>query len=96
MCCNFILLFEVCSDIAAVLLLQVSDLLLRSVKCVDVPEWFIDSCGILCTAEVSDSTLLFLCHGALAMLEWKNNSMGQNGEKLLLDIVLVLLSLNSR
>ncbi|XP_019371913.1 PREDICTED: thyroid adenoma-associated protein isoform X1 [Gavialis gangeticus] len=74
----------------------VSDLLLRSVKCVDVPQWFMDSCGILCTAEVSDSTLLFLCHGALAMLEWKNNSMGQNGEKLLLDIVLVLLSLNSR
>ncbi|XP_032630941.1 tRNA (32-2'-O)-methyltransferase regulator THADA isoform X1 [Chelonoidis abingdonii] len=74
----------------------VSDLLLRSVKCASVPEWFVSSCDCLCTEELSDSVLLFLCHGALAMLEWKNGSMGENGEKLLLDIALVLLSLASR
>ncbi|XP_074845711.1 tRNA (32-2'-O)-methyltransferase regulator THADA isoform X2 [Carettochelys insculpta] len=73
-----------------------SDLLLRSVKCASVPEWFVSSCRSLCTEQLSDSVLLFLCHGVLAMLEWKNGSMGQNGEKLLLDIVLVLLSLVSQ
>uniref|UniRef100_A0A8C4VZP1 tRNA (32-2'-O)-methyltransferase regulator THADA n=1 Tax=Gopherus evgoodei TaxID=1825980 RepID=A0A8C4VZP1_9SAUR len=53
----------------------VSDLLLRSVKCASVPEWFVSSCECLCTEELSDSVLLSLCHGALAMLEWKNGSM---------------------
>uniref|UniRef100_A0A8D2L6G7 tRNA (32-2'-O)-methyltransferase regulator THADA n=1 Tax=Varanus komodoensis TaxID=61221 RepID=A0A8D2L6G7_VARKO len=64
----------------------ISDLLCGSLKCSDIPEWFANSCGNLCTAEISDSVLLFLCHGALAMLDWKNESMGQNAEKLLLDI----------
>uniref|UniRef100_A0A8C4XZW5 tRNA (32-2'-O)-methyltransferase regulator THADA n=1 Tax=Gopherus evgoodei TaxID=1825980 RepID=A0A8C4XZW5_9SAUR len=61
-----------------ILLLQVSDLLLRSVKCASVPEWFVSSCECLCTEELSDSVLLSLCHGALAMLEWKNGSMKSN------------------
>uniref|UniRef100_A0A8D0GYS7 tRNA (32-2'-O)-methyltransferase regulator THADA n=1 Tax=Sphenodon punctatus TaxID=8508 RepID=A0A8D0GYS7_SPHPU len=74
----------------------VSDLLLHSVECAKVPEWFVGSCGSLCTEDISDSILLFLCHGALAMLDWKNGSMGQSGEKLLIDMVLVLLSLSSR
>ncbi|KAM6432906.1 tRNA (32-2'-O)-methyltransferase regulator THADA [Rhynochetos jubatus] len=73
----------------------VSDLLLRSTKQAGVPAWFVSSCGALCTEELPDSVLLFLCHGALAMLEWRNGSMGENGEKLLLDIVSVLLSLSS-
>ncbi|XP_062980061.1 tRNA (32-2'-O)-methyltransferase regulator THADA [Elgaria multicarinata webbii] len=74
----------------------ISDLLCGSLKCSDVPEWFVNSCGSLCTAELSDSVLLFICHGALAMLEWKNESMGQNAEKLLLDIALALLTLSTR
>ncbi|NXW24302.1 THADA protein, partial [Circaetus pectoralis] len=73
----------------------VSDLLLGSIKHTDVPAWFVSNCGTLCTEECPDSVLLFLCHGALAMLEWKNGSMGENGEKLLLDIASVLLSLSS-
>ncbi|XP_055671940.1 thyroid adenoma-associated protein isoform X1 [Falco peregrinus] len=73
----------------------VSDLLLGSVKHTDVPAWFVSNCGTLCMEELPDSVLLFLCHGALAMLEWKNGSMGENGEKLLLDIASVLLSLSS-
>ncbi|XP_074753207.1 tRNA (32-2'-O)-methyltransferase regulator THADA [Athene noctua] len=73
----------------------ISDLLLGSVKHAGVPVWFVNNCGTLCTEELSDSVLLFLCHGALAMLEWKNGSMGENGEKLLLDISSVLLSLSS-
>ncbi|NXQ87366.1 THADA protein, partial [Nyctibius grandis] len=73
----------------------VSDLLLGSMKHAGVPAWFVSNCGTLCTDELPDSVLLFLCHGALAMLEWKNGSMGENGEKLLLDIASVLLSLSS-
>ncbi|NXK30820.1 THADA protein, partial [Piprites chloris] len=73
----------------------VSDLLLGTMKLAGVPAWFVNNCGALCTAELPDSVLLFLCHGALAMLDWKNGSMGENGEKLLLDIASVLLSLSS-
>ncbi|NXY18217.1 THADA protein, partial [Atrichornis clamosus] len=73
----------------------ISDLLLGTTKPSGVPVWFVSNCGILCTAELPDSVLLFLCHGALAMLDWKNGSMGENGEKLLLDIASVLLSLSS-
>ncbi|XP_042330364.1 thyroid adenoma-associated protein isoform X2 [Sceloporus undulatus] len=74
----------------------ISDLLCGSLKCSDIPPWFVDSCGNLCSAELSDSVLLFLCHGALAMLEWKNNNMGHNAEKLLLDIARTLLTLSTR
>ncbi|XP_014806547.1 PREDICTED: thyroid adenoma-associated protein isoform X2 [Calidris pugnax] len=73
----------------------VSGLLLGSVEGAGVPAWFVSSCGALCTEQLPDSVLLFLCHGALAMLEWKNGSMGENGEKLLLDTASVLLSLSS-
>ncbi|XP_058692446.1 thyroid adenoma-associated protein [Poecile atricapillus] len=73
----------------------ISDLLLGTVEHSGVPAWFVGNCGVLCTAELPDSVLLFLCHGALAMLDWKNGSMGENGEKLLLDIASVLLSLSS-
>ncbi|NXF05075.1 THADA protein, partial [Smithornis capensis] len=73
----------------------VSDLLLGTMNRAGVPAWFVSNCGTLCTAELPDSALLFLCHGALAMLDWKNGSMGENGEKLLLDIASVLLSLSS-
>ncbi|NXC96033.1 THADA protein, partial [Certhia familiaris] len=72
-----------------------SDLLLGTVEHSGVPAWFVRNCGVLCTAELPDSVLLFLCHGALAMLDWKNGNMGENGEKLLLDIASVLLSLSS-
>ncbi|NWH61820.1 THADA protein, partial [Geococcyx californianus] len=74
----------------------VSDLLLGSVKHAGVPVWFVSNCEPLCMEELPNSVLLFLCHGALAMLEWKNGSMGENGEKLLLDISSVLLSLSSQ
>ncbi|KAM9382784.1 tRNA (32-2'-O)-methyltransferase regulator THADA [Phaethornis superciliosus] len=73
----------------------ISDLLLGSIKRAGVPVWFVSNCGALCTQQFPDSARLFLCHGALAMLEWKNGSMGENGEKLLLDIASVLLSLSS-
>ncbi|KFQ14598.1 Thyroid adenoma-associated protein, partial [Leptosomus discolor] len=73
----------------------VSDLLLGSMKDAGVPAWFVSNCGTLCTEQLPDSVLLCLCHGALAMLDWKNGSMGENGEKLLLDIASVLLSLSS-
>ncbi|NWU75455.1 THADA protein, partial [Onychorhynchus coronatus] len=74
----------------------VSDLLLGTMKHAGVPAWFVSNCEALCAAELPNSVLLFLCHGALAMLDWKNGSMGENGEKLLLDIASVLLSLSSK
>ncbi|XP_014738632.1 PREDICTED: thyroid adenoma-associated protein isoform X1 [Sturnus vulgaris] len=74
----------------------ISDLLLGTMEHSGVPAWFVRNCGVLCTAELPDSVLLFLCHGALAMLDWRSGSMGQNGEKLLLDIASVLLSLSSQ
>uniref|UniRef100_A0A8B9C0E8 tRNA (32-2'-O)-methyltransferase regulator THADA n=1 Tax=Anser brachyrhynchus TaxID=132585 RepID=A0A8B9C0E8_9AVES len=73
--------------------LKISSHLLRFALMHKVP--FLINCGTLCTEELSDSVLLFLCHGALAMLDWKNRSMGESGEKLLLDIASVLLSLSS-
>uniref|UniRef100_A0A8C6VEY1 tRNA (32-2'-O)-methyltransferase regulator THADA n=1 Tax=Naja naja TaxID=35670 RepID=A0A8C6VEY1_NAJNA len=76
----------------------VSVFLLKKVKiCINITlNWFVDSCGGLCTAELSDSVLIFLCHGALAMLNWKGHSMEENAEKLLLDIASVLLTLSTR
>uniref|UniRef100_A0A8C6V785 tRNA (32-2'-O)-methyltransferase regulator THADA n=1 Tax=Naja naja TaxID=35670 RepID=A0A8C6V785_NAJNA len=74
----------------------ISDLICGLLNCSDVPKWFVDSCGGLCTAELSDSVLIFLCHGALAMLNWKGHSMEENAEKLLLDIASVLLTLSTR
>ncbi|XP_065609533.1 tRNA (32-2'-O)-methyltransferase regulator THADA [Cyrtonyx montezumae] len=73
----------------------VSDLLCGSRKLAGMPAWFVNNCGALCTEQLPDSILLFLCHGALAMLDWKNGSMGESGERLLLDIASVLLSLSS-
>ncbi|NWW51368.1 THADA protein, partial [Pedionomus torquatus] len=73
----------------------VSNLLLGSVQRAGMPAWFVSNCRTLCTERLPDSVLLFLCHGALAMLEWRNGSMGEKGEKLLLDIASVLLSLSS-
>nr|XP_026646868.1 thyroid adenoma-associated protein isoform X2 [Zonotrichia albicollis] len=73
----------------------ISGLLRGAVEHSGVPAWFLRSCGVLCTPQLPGSVLLFLCHGALAMLDWKNGSMGENGEKLLLDIASVLLSLSS-
>uniref|UniRef100_A0A8C5W1N2 THADA armadillo repeat containing n=1 Tax=Microcebus murinus TaxID=30608 RepID=A0A8C5W1N2_MICMU len=73
----------------------VSSLLLRSVDCTSVPEWFLSSCRSLCCADISGSALLFLCQGTLAMLDWQDGSLGLSGEALLLDTVHVLFILNS-
>uniref|UniRef100_G3UFR0 THADA armadillo repeat containing n=1 Tax=Loxodonta africana TaxID=9785 RepID=G3UFR0_LOXAF len=74
----------------------ISSLLLRSVDCASIPEWFMSSCRNLCCAEVPGSALLFLCQGTLAMLDWQNGSMGPCGEALLLDTAHVLFTLSSR
>ncbi|XP_027273731.1 thyroid adenoma-associated protein isoform X5 [Cricetulus griseus] len=73
----------------------ISSLLLQSVDCTSIPEWFMNSCRSLCCADVSASTLLFLCQGTLAMLDWQDRSMGPSGEALLLDTVRVLFTLSS-
>ncbi|MEE6474112.1 hypothetical protein FKM82_010275 [Ascaphus truei] len=73
----------------------VSDLILRSLDQAAVPDWFVSCCGRLCK-DLPDAAVLLLCQGALAMLEWKDGSMGLGGEKLLLDLLSVLLSLSLR
>ncbi|XP_053445859.1 thyroid adenoma-associated protein isoform X2 [Nycticebus coucang] len=74
----------------------ISSLLLRSVDCSSIPEWFLSSCRSLCCADISGSSLLFLCQGTLAMLDWQDGSMGLCGEALLLDTACVLFTLNSQ
>ncbi|KAM5252050.1 tRNA (32-2'-O)-methyltransferase regulator THADA isoform 1-T1 [Hipposideros larvatus] len=74
----------------------ISSLLLRSVDCTSVPEWFLNSCRSLCCVDVSESALLFLCQGTLTMLDWQNGRMGPSGEALLLDTVHVLFTLSSQ
>ncbi|XP_014447640.1 thyroid adenoma-associated protein [Tupaia chinensis] len=72
----------------------ISGLLLHSVDCASIPEWFMSSCKSLCCAQVSGAALLFLCQGTLAMLDWQNGSMGLSGEALLLDTAHVLFTLS--
>ncbi|XP_031211387.1 thyroid adenoma-associated protein [Mastomys coucha] len=74
----------------------ISSLLLRSAECTSIPEWLMNSCRSLCCADVPASTLLFLCQGTLAMLDWQDGSMGPSGETLLLDTVRVLFTLSSQ
>ncbi|XP_074252659.1 tRNA (32-2'-O)-methyltransferase regulator THADA isoform X5 [Saimiri boliviensis] len=74
----------------------ISSLLLHSVDCTSTPEWFMSSCRSLCCPDVSESALLFLCQGTLAMLDWRNGSMGPSGEALLLDTAHVLFTLSSQ
>ncbi|KAM4797583.1 LOW QUALITY PROTEIN: tRNA (32-2'-O)-methyltransferase regulator THADA-like [Urocitellus parryii] len=74
----------------------ISSLLLHSVDCTSIPEWFLNSCRSLCCADISVSALLFLCQGTLAMLDWQDGSMGLSGEALLLDTVHVLFTLSSQ
>nr|XP_005576066.2 thyroid adenoma-associated protein isoform X7 [Macaca fascicularis] len=74
----------------------ISSVLLHSVDCTSVPEWFMSSCRSLCCGNVSGSAVLFLCQGTLAMLDWQNGSMGRSGEALLLDTAHVLFTLSSQ
>ncbi|KAM8946134.1 tRNA (32-2'-O)-methyltransferase regulator THADA [Pelodytes ibericus] len=73
----------------------VRDLILHSLDPEDVPTWLLNACGGLFN-DLSDTAVLFLCQGALAMLDWKDGSMSHNGEKLLHDLLTVLLALSSR
>uniref|UniRef100_A0A8C0Z352 tRNA (32-2'-O)-methyltransferase regulator THADA n=1 Tax=Canis lupus familiaris TaxID=9615 RepID=A0A8C0Z352_CANLF len=74
----------------------ISSLLLRSVDCTSIPDWFLNCCRSLCCTDVSQSTLLFLCQGTLTMLDWQNGSMDLSGEALLLNIVHILFTLSSQ
>ncbi|PNI47949.1 THADA isoform 18 [Pan troglodytes] len=74
----------------------ISSVLLHSVDCTSVPEWFMSSCRSLCCGDISQSAVLFLCQGTLAMLDWQNGSMGRSGEALLLDTAHVLFTLSSQ
>ncbi|XP_067901270.1 thyroid adenoma-associated protein isoform X3 [Heterodontus francisci] len=75
----------------------VHDLLFNSTKRAhDVPGWLIQSCEQLYSAVPPDDAVLFLSQGSLAMLDWRSGRMKDSGEQLLLDILIVLLSLNTR
>ncbi|XP_044515397.1 thyroid adenoma-associated protein [Gracilinanus agilis] len=89
-----ILLIKTMCDSTEMIADLVNHLILHSVGNSRVPDWFISSCGSLCKEDIPGPALLFLCQGALAMLNWKNGDMGQSGEKLLLDIAGVLFRLS--
>ncbi|XP_078413288.1 thyroid adenoma-associated protein isoform X1 [Cetorhinus maximus] len=75
----------------------VFDLLFNSMqRAHDVPGWLIQSCGQLYNAVPPDDAVLFLSQGSLAMLDWRSGRMRDSGEHLLLGILTVLLSLNTR
>ncbi|KAM3931868.1 tRNA (32-2'-O)-methyltransferase regulator THADA [Leptodactylus fuscus] len=73
----------------------VNTLILQPRDPADVPDWFLACCDSLCK-ELPDTALLFLCQGALAMLEWKSGNLDCGGEKLLVNLLTVLLSLSAR
>ncbi|KAE8600637.1 hypothetical protein XENTR_v10013341 [Xenopus tropicalis] len=73
----------------------VSNVILCTVDPVDTPDWFLSCCRRFCM-DLPDTALIFLGQGALAMLEWKDGSMGEGSEKLLLDLLDVLLFQSSR
>ncbi|XP_069810892.1 tRNA (32-2'-O)-methyltransferase regulator THADA isoform X2 [Dendropsophus ebraccatus] len=77
------------------LTLLVNSLILQSWDPAEVPDWFTACCGSLCK-DLPDTALLFLCQGALAMLEWKDGNLGLGGEKLLVNLLTILLSLIAR
>ncbi|XP_036606868.1 thyroid adenoma-associated protein [Trichosurus vulpecula] len=89
-----ILLIKTMCDTTEMIPGLVNHLILHSVGSSRVPEWFMCSCGSLCVEDIPGPALLFLCQGALAMLNWKNGNMGRSGEKLLLDIASVLFTLS--
>ncbi|KAG7462646.1 hypothetical protein MATL_G00186950 [Megalops atlanticus] len=74
----------------------VAGLLLGSEEAADTaPRWLRESCAGLYCKTRPPAVSLFLCHGALAMLSWREGSLGLEGEKLLLLIPTTLLSLDS-
>ncbi|XP_073420301.1 tRNA (32-2'-O)-methyltransferase regulator THADA isoform X2 [Dendrobates tinctorius] len=73
----------------------VNNLILQSGDPSAVPDWFMTCCKGLCS-DLPDAALLFLCQGALAMLEWKAVNLGHEGERLLVNLLTVLLSLSAR
>ncbi|XP_074060882.1 tRNA (32-2'-O)-methyltransferase regulator THADA isoform X2 [Macrotis lagotis] len=89
-----ILLIKTMCDTTEMIPDLVNQLILHSVGSSQVPEWFMTGCGSLFVGDIPGSALLFLCQGALAMLDWKNGRMGHRGEKLLLDIASVLFPLS--
>ncbi|XP_073528138.1 tRNA (32-2'-O)-methyltransferase regulator THADA isoform X2 [Phyllobates terribilis] len=80
---------------SAKLMNLVNSLILQSGDPSAVPDWFMACCNALCS-DLPDAANLFLCQGALAMLEWKTGNLGCGGERLLVNLLTVLLSLSVR
>ncbi|KAJ8359680.1 hypothetical protein SKAU_G00162050 [Synaphobranchus kaupii] len=59
------------------------------------PVWLQESCAGLYHSDRPLAVSLFLCHGALAMLNWRGGPLGPEGERLLLLIPTTLLSLDT-
>ncbi|XP_077468779.1 thyroid adenoma-associated protein isoform X1 [Stigmatopora argus] len=58
------------------------------------PMWIKQRCERLCTSARPSAVSIYLCHGALAMLNWKGSSTGPHWESLLLLIPNILLDLD--
>ncbi|XP_035807135.2 thyroid adenoma-associated protein isoform X2 [Amphiprion ocellaris] len=78
-------------DVASV----VCSLLRSSVQGFDAsPQWLKQKCEGLCTSGRPPGVSLYLCHGALAMLNWKGALPGPQWEQLLLLVPNTLLDLD--
>lgn len=60
------------------------------------PSWLRESCVGLYDSGRPAALVLFLCHGALAMLSWRGRSPGTQAEALLLSVPHAILELDSR
>ncbi|KAG8443616.1 hypothetical protein GDO86_008965 [Hymenochirus boettgeri] len=73
----------------------VSVLILSSADPGDLPDWVRTCCGSLYN-DPPGTVVVYMCQGALAMLDWKNGNLGESGEELLLGLLTVLLHQSSR
>uniref|UniRef100_A0A3Q1ESI2 THADA armadillo repeat containing n=1 Tax=Acanthochromis polyacanthus TaxID=80966 RepID=A0A3Q1ESI2_9TELE len=75
---------------------DVASLLLKCSGLDAAPQWLKQRCEGLCTSGRPPGVSLYLCHGALAMLNWKGALPGPQWEQLLLLVPNTLLDLDVR
>uniref|UniRef100_A0A8C9W827 tRNA (32-2'-O)-methyltransferase regulator THADA n=1 Tax=Scleropages formosus TaxID=113540 RepID=A0A8C9W827_SCLFO len=59
------------------------------------PQWLKESCAGLYQRKRPSAVSLYLCHGTLAMLTWRDDSLGSQGDRLLLLVPRMLISLDT-
>uniref|UniRef100_A0A8C7FIP1 tRNA (32-2'-O)-methyltransferase regulator THADA n=1 Tax=Oncorhynchus kisutch TaxID=8019 RepID=A0A8C7FIP1_ONCKI len=87
---------SVCFSVTVHLPVQVAGLLQGSEQCAEcAPVWLTQSCTGLYDSGRPAGVSLYLCHGALAMLNWRGATQGPQREQLLLLVPHTLLALDT-